>query len=247
MPPTLPGRLDELQVLLGVTFDNLSLLEQAMTHRSYANEKRVPNNERLEFLGDAVLSLIVTAQLYRNFPELPEGTLARLRAGLVRNSVLADITIEMGLDSYIRLGKGEQRNSAELRTTGKRTELILSGVLEALIAAIYRDRGPAAAEEFVLKHIMPKLPLTINKNTALDPKTWLQQVAATEKRVPHYAIVESGGPEHNKFFRVQVSWGGQAWGEGRGSSIKSAETKAAEAALAKLAEMGKLPKEEGES
>lgn len=212
-----------LESVLGVRIDS-ELLTLALTHRSYAYEHGgIPNNERLEFLGDSILGQAVTVMLYREFPQLDEGDLAKRRASLVSTVALAEVARQIGLGSYIRLGRGEDL------TGGRAKASILADTVEAIIGAVYLDSGPDVATTVVLRLIDPLLKDPAHFGAALDPKTTLQELAAENGfDAPVYTITTSG-PDHDKRFhaRVQV---GHVTGEGQGTSKKHAEMAAALAA-----------------
>ncbi|GAA3005554.1 MULTISPECIES: ribonuclease III [Streptosporangium] len=215
---------DELERLLAVHLD-VAILERALTHRSYAYENGgLPTNERLEFLGDSVLGLVVTDTLYRNHPDLPEGQLAKLRAAVVNMRALADVARSLGLGRFLRLGRGEEG------TGGRDKSSILADTLEALIGAIYVNRG--LEEAFRVVHLLfdPLITRSASLGAGLDWKTSLQELTASESLgVPEYHVEESG-PDHAKSFTAVVRVGGEAYGAGSGRSKKEAEQQAAEAA-----------------
>ena len=202
-----------------------ALLERALTHRSYAYENGgLPTNERLEFLGDAVLGLIVTDTLFRKYPELPEGQLAKLRAAVVQMRALADVARSLRLGSYVRLGRGEEG------TGGRDKSSILADTLEALIGAVYFECGLPAANRLVHRLFDPVIDRSAGLGAGLDWKTSLQELTASGfLGVPEYHVEESG-PDHQKFFRASVRVAGQTYGSGSGRSKKEAEQQAAEAA-----------------
>ncbi len=220
----------DLVAVLGVSLPP-ELLERALTHRSFAYENGgLPTNERLEFLGDAVLGLVVTDTLYRQHPDLPEGQLAKLRAAVVNMKALADVARTLDLGSHLRLGRGEET------TGGRDKSSILADTLEALIGAVYVDAGPAAATEVVRRLFDPVLAESASRGAGLDWKTSLQELTAGELLgVPRY-VVEESGPDHAKTFAATAWVAGQALGRGDGSSKKSAEQRAAEAAWLALNE-----------
>ena len=201
------------------------LLERALTHRSYAYENGgLPTNERLEFLGDAVLGLIVTDTLFRKYPDLPEGQLAKLRAAVVQMRALADVARSLRLGSYVRLGRGEEG------TGGRDKSSILADTLEALIGAVYNECGLPAANDLVHRLFDPVIDRSAGLGAGLDWKTSLQELTASGfLGVPEYHVEESG-PDHQKFFRASVRVGGRTYGSGSGRSKKEAEQQAAEAA-----------------
>lgn len=222
-----------LEELLGVTFANQSLLETAVTHRSYLNENPgipLEQNERLEFLGDAVLELVVTEHLYRTYQDLPEGDLTNLRAALVRGEMLARVATRWNLDTYLRLSRGEQRD------TGKARQFILANAVEAVIGAVYLDRGLTSARSLIERDVVQFLPEVLAKGLHVDAKSRFQELVQERYRVtPSYDVVSESGPDHAKVFRVAVLVGKAVWAEGEGSSKQEAEQAAARAALTKLA------------
>jgi len=201
------------------------LLERALTHRSFAYENGgLPTNERLEFLGDSVLGLIVTDTLFREYPDLPEGQLAKLRAAVVNMRALAGVARGLELGSYVRLGKGEEG------TGGRDKSSILADTLEAVIGAVYMEGGMAEADALVHRLFDPVIARSARLGAGLDWKTSLQELTASELLgVPEYHVDESG-PDHQKSFRASVMIGGRTYGEGEGRSKKEAEQQAAEAA-----------------
>jgi len=221
---------EELERLLLVRLD-VAILERALTHRSYAYENGgLPTNERLEFLGDSVLGLVVTDTLYRNHPDLPEGQLAKLRAAVVNMRALADVARTLGLGRFLRLGRGEEG------TGGRDKSSILADTLEALIGAVYVNRG--LDEAFRVVHLLfdPLITRSASLGAGLDWKTSLQELTASESLgVPEYHVEESG-PDHAKSFTAIVRVGGEAYGSGAGRSKKEAEQQAAEAAWNRIRE-----------
>ena len=219
-----------LEAALGTAVEP-SLLERALTHRSYAYEHGgLPTNERLEFLGDAVLGLAVTDALYRTHPDLPEGQLAKLRASVVNTRALAGVARELGLGRWLRLGRGEET------TGGRDKNSILADTTEALLGAVYLDRGVDAALALVQRLFGPLMHAASQDGAALDWKTALQELSATRGLgVPDYRLAESG-PDHAKSFTAVVHVGGSARGEGAGRSKKEAEQRAAESAFGVLSD-----------
>src|SRR4029077_13201517 len=201
------------------------LLECALTHRSYAYENGgPPTNERLEFLGDSVLGLVVTDALFRGYPDLPEGHLAKLRAAVVNMRALAGVARGLRLGAYVRLGKGEEG------TGGRDKVSILADTLEAVLGAVYIDRGLAEADALVHRLFDPVIARSARLGAGLDWKTSLQELTAAEALgVPDYQVEESG-PDHQKSFRATVRIGGRVLGSGQGRTKKAAEQQAAEAA-----------------
>ena len=214
------GLLQALQVTV-----TSELLERALMHRSYAYENGgLPTNERLEFLGDSVLGLIVTDTLFRSHPDLPEGQLAKLRAAVVNMRALAGVARGLDLGAYVWLGKGEEG------TGGRDKSSILADTLEAVIGAVYLDKGLALADELVHRLFDPLIARAARLGAGLDWKTSLQELTAElNLGVPEYHVEESG-PDHQKFFRAFVRIGSQTHGQGEGRSKKEAEQQAAGAA-----------------
>jgi ribonuclease III len=202
-----------------------ALLVRALTHRSFAYENGgLPTNERLEFLGDSVLGLVVTDTLYRTHPDLPEGQLAKLRAAVVNSRALAEVARGLELGSFVRLGRGEEG------TGGRNKASILADTLEAVIGAVYLDQGLAAADELVHRLFDPLIERSAGLGAGLDWKTSLQELSAAESLgVPEYVITESG-PDHEKTFTAAARVGGVTYGTGTGRSKKEAEQQAAETA-----------------
>jgi ribonuclease-3 len=219
----------DLSRRLGLTFSNLSLLTRALTHRSYVNENpnSTEDNERLEFLGDAVLDFIVGAWVYHRFPEMPEGDLTRMRSALVRNDQLAKFARTLNLGPAFRLGRGEHMSGGYLR------DGLLGSLFEAVIGALYLDAGLEAAESFVsplLEAVRESVLTRIH-----DPKSQLQEwVQAQKMAAPRYKTVATTGPDHAKQFEVEVEIAGQVAGRGHGSSKHLAEQDAATNALDSL-------------
>ncbi|GHD22453.1 ribonuclease III [Nocardiopsis kunsanensis] len=209
---------------IGVEVD-AGIVLRALTHRSYAYEKGgLPTNERLEFLGDSVLGLVVTDTLFRKHPDLPEGQLAKLRAAVVNMRALADVSRGLGLGGFIRLGRGEEG------TGGRDKSSILADTLEAIIGAVYLDRGLETASDFVHRLFDPLIATASGLGAGLDWKTSLQELTASEMLgVPEYQVDESG-PDHQKTFRATVRVAGESYGLGEGRSKKEAEQQAAESA-----------------
>ena len=224
IPDTARVGAAELRDALGVPL-GAELLERALTHRSFAYENGgLPTNERLEFLGDSVLGLIVTDTLFQSYPDLPEGQLAKLRAAVVNRGALAGVARGLRLGEYVRLGKGEEG------TGGRDKASILADTLEAVIGAVYLDRGLPAADGLVHRLFDPVIARSARLGAGLDWKTSLQELTAAEVLgVPEYHVDESG-PDHQKSFRASVRIGAHTYGEGEGRSKKEAEQQAAEAA-----------------
>ena len=229
-------RQDRLAELLDVSIEP-GLLRRALTHRSYAYEHGgLPTNERLEFLGDSVLGLVVTDTLYRSHPELPEGQLAKLRAAVVNMRALADVGRALALGDFVRLGRGEES------TGGRDKSSILADTLEAVLGAVYIDQGLDAAARLVHRLFDPLIDEAATLGAGLDWKTSLQELTATAALgVPEYVVSEAG-PDHEKLFTAVVQVSGVAYGEGRGRSKKEAEQEAAATAWRHL--RAQLPDDE---
>lgn len=220
--------LKKFQALIGYTFKNEQLLKQALTHSSYANEKhlkKLSDNERLEFLGDAVLEVVSSEFLFKNYPNLTEGELTKLRASIVCEPTLAVCTKEILLGDFLYLGKGEDH------TGGRKRKSVLSDAMEAVIGAIYLDGGFANAKEFVLKFIMTDIE---HKHLFYDSKTILQEVVQGEHETLTYVLLGETGPDHEKVFEVGVLIGNKEISTGKGHTKKSAEQEAAYKALLQL-------------
>ena len=220
------NKISELEEKIGYQFKQQGLLRQALTHSSYANEKRMKkhsDNERLEFLGDAVLEIVSSDFLYRNYPDLPEGDLTKLRASIVCEPTLALCTREMDLGSYLFLGKGEDQ------TGGRKRKSILSDALESVIGAIYLDGGFEYAKTFIHRFILTDIE---HKKLFYDSKTILQEVVqGNYEESLHYELLSEEGPDHNKQFTVEARIGERAVGTGTGHTKKAAEQEAAYQAL----------------
>ncbi|MCB0364549.1 MAG: ribonuclease III [Bdellovibrionaceae bacterium] len=222
-----------LQEKLGHRFQNESLLVQALTHKSFHNENGESSpghNERLEFLGDAVLDLVLSDLLMQRFPELPEGDLSKIRASFVNEAVLAQMAQEFGLDQYMRLGRGE------ILTGGAAKPRILASALEAIIGAYYQDAGFQPSYEWISQLFGSRIDnLDLSLHFATDYKTRLQElVQERHKEAPRYAVTKSEGPDHEKTFYVDVRIGERVVASGQGRSKKSAEQEAARVALESL-------------
>ncbi|MGP8080749.1 MAG: ribonuclease III [Dehalococcoidales bacterium] len=223
---------NELQKTLGVPFEQQELLTQALTHSSYANENpgiAPASNERLEFLGDAILGLIVAENLFQDFPTMAEGEMTRLRSILVKQETLARVAETINLGNYLYLGKGEESSG------GRDKPANLARALEALIAAVYLDHGYAVTEQFVLEILDAELLKTLYQGTIIDYKSQLQELLqAKAQQTPVYSLIETEGPDHDKKFTVEVKLGNDVLAMGIGRSKKKAETEAARVALEKL-------------
>ena len=222
--------LKDLETVIGYKFHNIALLQNALTHSSYANERwhnSLLSNERLEFLGDSVLGMLVAEYLYRNFPNRPEGELTRMRADIVCEQTLAAAANRIGLGQHLLLGHGEEQGGGRTRSS------ILADAMESVIAASFLDGGMEAALQIVRTFIFVEVPVTKLHNA--DYKTQLQEMVQQKKnQVLSYELVGQSGPDHDKKFDVEVSLNGTVVGFGSGSSKKRAEQDAARAAIEKL-------------
>lgn len=220
--------LNELQHTMGYSFDDVSLLKHALTHSSYANELRINktgNNERLEFLGDAVLELVSSEYLFNEHKDVNEGSLSKLRASMVCEPSLAFCARDISLQKYIMLGKGEDA------TGGRQRDSITSDALEAVIGAIYLDGGFEPAKKFIMAHVLNDLD---NKKLFYDSKTILQEILQADNKTPEYRITGEEGPEHSKTFSAEVLDGSTVLGHGSGHNKKAAEQQAAYDAILRL-------------
>lgn len=219
---------EELERSIGYTFRDRTYLKQALIHKSYTNESgsKHPNidcNERLEFLGDSVLSLVVSSYLYAKYPMLPEGDLSRIRSCTVSEEPLAVFASQIELGEYLRLGKGEEKSN------GRNKPSITSSAFEALIAAIYLDSGIESARTFILHFAIPHIDQIEH---IIDPKTALQQVVQQDSdAVLEYVLIAEEGPAHNRSFTMEAKLNGNVIGKGRGKSKREAEQSAAKEAL----------------
>jgi ribonuclease-3 len=214
---------------LGHTFKNETILKEALTHRSYLNEHAdwdVPHNERLEFLGDAVLELVVTEELFNRYPDKEEGWMTSVRAALVNYQTLAEVAREAGLDGSVLLSRGESKD------TGRAREVILANAFESVIGAIYLDGGYTAAKKFINKTVTVRLDDVIRRGLHVDAKSLLQEkVQASLKVTPTYKVLSSEGPDHKKMFTIGVYFGEKLIAQGTGPSKQDGEVEAARAAL----------------
>ena len=219
----------ELQKKLGIKFKNENLLKQAFIHRSYLNENpafSLGHNERLEFLGDAVLELVITEYLFKNYPDLAEGEMTNLRAALVNTQMLSRVAERLNFNDYLYLSKGESKEA------GRGRQYILANTLEAFIGALYIDSGYQPTNDFILKILIPYLSDIIKNKLWRDAKSLFQE--ASQERVgitPNYEVIEESGPDHDKIFKVGVYLGKELVASGSGSSKSEAEQNAAIGAL----------------
>ena len=228
-------KLEELEQKIKIQFKKKDLLKEALTHRSYLNENpnwHLSHNERLEYLGDAVLELIVSNFLYHKYPDYKEGQLTSVRAALVNYQMLEKVSREISLGDYILLSRGEAKD------TGKARGVILADALEALIGAIYLDQGYEMVQEFIEQYIIIHLDEVMEKELYRDSKSLLQEHIQDElKLTPTYNVLNESGPDHNKVFSVGVYYGDKLVAQGEGESKQEAESQAAEKALKKFDEL----------
>jgi len=225
-------KFKELQEKLHINFRDENLLQQAFCHRSYLNEHpdfQLSHNERLEFLGDAVLELVVSEYLYKKFPEKEEGFLTALRSTLVNSKMLSKIAQELDFDRYLLVSKGEKR---EIEQKGRAYRELMGNLFEAFLGALYFDQGYKKAQEFVTKHLLKEVPIIIENNLFFDAKSKFQEIAHEKERItPTYKILEEWGPDHAKEFIAGVFLGEELIAKGHGFSKKEAEEEAAKEAL----------------
>lgn len=228
------NRIQNLLKKLDIPFKDESLYFEALTHRSYLNEKdndAKSHNERLEFLGDAVLELVITEYLYKQFPQRPEGELTSFRAAVVRTDSLAQEARNLGYGEYLMMSKGEQS------TGGKDKDYLLANSFEAMLGAMYLDLGYDFSKNFVYKTLVPKIEDIVNNRSDIDAKTKFQEVAQAIYRItPIYQVISEEGPDHDKQFNVAVLLGEKEFGRGTGASKQRAEEQAAIQALKSIEE-----------
>ena len=224
--------LAALEQTLGISFNDLSFLEQALVHRSYINENpglALASNERLEFLGDAVLGLVITEKLYLEYPQCSEGEMTKLRSALVRRDTLARIARTISLGNYLYLGKGEEASGGRYKLAN------LAGALEAVIAAVFLDQGSTTARDLVLRLLNKELQKVVSHGVKTEYKSQLQElIQSRQQPTPTYHLAEAVGPAHDRKFTVEVRVGNTVLGRGSGKSKKAAETGAARLALERL-------------
>ena len=228
-PQEIPESLKKLEKMLGVTFSDQTNLLTAVTHRSYLNEHREAkqdHNERFEFLGDAVLELVVTDFLFHKYPEKPEGDLTAIRAALVNTLSLAEVASHMNINEFMLLSKGEERD------TGRARQYILANAFESIIGAIYLDQGYDAAKEFIAQHLFDKTETIVAKRLWQDAKSRFQELAQEHVSItPSYETMSQTGPDHDRIFTVGVFLKKEKIAEGTGRSKQEAEQSAAEAGI----------------
>lgn len=222
-------QIEGIQETIGYQFKNLNILKESLTHRSYLNEHadwQLPHNERLEFLGDAVLELIVTEELFNRYPDKEEGWMTSVRAALVNYVMLADVARAVGLDGAVLLSRGEAKD------TGRAREVILANAFESVIGAVYLDGGYDAAKKFVNRTVTSRLDGVIRQGLHVDAKSLLQEkVQASLKVTPVYRVLSSEGPDHKKVFTIGVYFGDKLVAQGSGPSKQDGEVEAARKAL----------------
>ena len=222
----------KLQKDIGIFFNDLTLLQQAFLHSSFVNENQnfsIPDNERLEFLGDAVLNFVVAEKVYREFPNLTEGALTTIRVSLIREDTLAQLGVELNLGDYLQLGKGEETSG------GRQRQSNLADTFEALLGAIFLDQGLTTVKEFILSRLESHFTEIKARGLGQNYKAKLQEFTqGTCKQLPVYRIVQSSGPDHDKNFIVEVTLDNKVLGTGSGKNKKAAEIEAARSACKKL-------------
>lgn len=223
--------IDVIEKKIDIVFKDKSLLKQAFTHRSYLNENRnlgLEHNERLEFLGDAVLELVVTNFLYRRYPKKPEGELTALRSAMVNSIILSSVSSELGFNDFLLLSRGESKDM------GRARQYILANTFESVVGAIYIDRGFELAEKFINDFLIPKIEEIEEKRLWIDAKSFFQECAQEKMGItPNYKTIKEHGPDHDKQFTVAVFVGDSQIAEGRGKSKQEAEQDAARNGLDK--------------
>lgn len=224
-----PTYFEPFEQSVGIRFNDKKILQQAFVHRSYVNEHRglkLEHNERLEFLGDAVLELAVTDHLFHRFTDKPEGELTAFRAALVNTQTLSQAATEIGMNDYLLLSRGEAKD------TGRARQFILANTFEALIGALYLDQGYDAAQRFIAEFIFPRAEDVIKKRLWQDPKSRFQEEAQERTSItPNYELLAQEGPDHDKVFEVGVYIGDEQIATGKGKSKQEAEQEAAQKAL----------------
>lgn len=228
---------ENLEKNLGIKFSNINLIDTALTHRSYLNEHReegLQNNERLEFLGDAVLELIISAYIFNNYMEKPEGELTNIRAAVVRTESLAEESRKLGLGEFLKMSKGEEDSG------GRDKDYLLANTFEAVLGAIYQDQGFEVCKEYLGRTILKKVSNIVENNLFIDPKTQAQEIIQAQFKVtPLYEVVKEEGPDHDKKFTVALRINNKEIAQGTGSSKQKAEEDAAKASIEKLNNQGK--------
>lgn len=221
--------ISKAEQAIGITFNDKTLLTQAFIHRSYLNEHpevKLPHNERLEFLGDAVLELVITDHLYRTYNEKAEGELTSLRSALVNTNTISSVASALSMNDFLLLSKGESKD------TGRARSFILANTFESVIGAVYLDLGYEAARGFIAKHLIPLADEILEKRLWLDPKSYFQEKSQEVfGETPTYKVLSEAGPDHAKTFTVGLYIGGEQIVEGKGPSKQEAEQEAAKLGL----------------
>ena len=221
--------LEKIEECLGVKFNSPEFITIALTHRSYLNEHKdvKEHNERLEFLGDAVLELAVTEYLYKNYPN-PEGELTNWRSALVKTETISDVSRTLGVEEFIMMSRGEKKS------LGRSRQLILANTFEAIVGSLYLDQGFEAARDFIAENLLIRLDNILKERLYIDPKSEFQEMAQEKDGItPRYEVITEEGPDHNKKFVIGVYVGDKLWGDGSGNSKQAAQQSAAQDAIKK--------------
>lgn len=222
-------RLEELEQKIGISFLNRHLFNQSLTHSSYAHENNVPDNERLEFLGDAVIKLAISEYLFNKFPTRPEGDLTKIRAAVISDDTLAKVANKFRIGNYVLFSKNEKASGGSKRKSN------IANAFESLVGALYLDSGIGKARDFLVTHLGPEIERVSQVGYISDYKSTLQEFAQKRKwELPFYSVIKEDGPKHQKTFIVGVKLRGKIQGRGNGANKKEAEQKAAQQALGKL-------------
>jgi len=228
--------ISKIEGKIKIKFSQPQLLNEAFTHRSYLNEhhdENLPSNERLEFLGDSILQFCISNELFKKFPDVPEGILTNMRTRLVRTETLAQIAQTLNLGDFLKLSHGEEKGG------GRQNQALLANTFEALLGAIYLDKSLAVAQRFLLKNFQEMLDQLKNPDELKDAKSLLQEkIQVNVKESPEYRVVKESGPDHNKIFEIEVLSQGKVIGLGTGKSKQQAEENAAKDALEKTSSLG---------
>jgi len=237
--PEREKELQDIEKKLGVSFLNKSLLNQSLTHSSFGHEKSCPDNERLEFLGDAVLKLAVSEYIYNKFPELAEGDLTKIRATVISDDTLGKIGKKIDLGEYLLLSENEKKSGGHKRKSN------IANALEAVIGAIFLDAGLGKARDLIVEHLREEIETVSRAGYIRDYKSALQEYTQKNKwELPHYHVVKETGPRHRRVFWIEVKIRGKRYGVGRGANKKEAEQRAATVALRRLKAEERLDKKE---
>lgn len=227
----MPFEAKKIATTFKITMGNTALFQEAMTHRSYLNEHKnhpVPHNERLEFLGDAVLELAVTERLYSDFPDRPEGELTSLRAALVNSDMLAKIGGDLGVEQFLMMSRGEAKDK------GRARQFLVANAVEAVIGALYLDQGYGAAKAFIEAHVLTRIQEVLDSKLYTDPKSRFQEISQEKHGVtPQYRVLRESGPDHDRRFIAGVFIGEDLIAEGEGLSKQEAQRNAAKEGLVK--------------